>query len=181
MTRRITPMVVLLIAVLVGWMSTSRFVAWGDEVAEAVATMLVYVAPPVTATTGGIDFVECYGCEGLPGTEGFAYGLLALLLAGGPLAFAATIFERRQQQFGATAVPSAWCQTGFVVQGASLAVGSLLVYALVSFAATSGDVVHWSSAAGLIDIFVGVPALFRWRRLQAGSFAAPARPLLKAA
>ena len=33
----------------------------------------------------------------------------------------------------------------------------------------------------IADILFGVPALFRWRRLQAGSFSAPARPLLNAA
>lgn len=78
---------------------------------------------------------------GLPGTEGFAYGLLALLLAGGPLAFASVILERLQQQFGGTAVPAAWCQAGFVLQGTSLVVGSLIVYGFVAHA-TAGEVVH---------------------------------------
>ncbi len=176
-------MVVLLAAGLAVSTLTSHFIAWGDDVAAAVDTMLAFTAPAPTATSGGIDFIEsieCMGCS-LPGTEGVAYGLLALLLAGGPLAFAAVVLERRQQQFGGTAVPASWCQAGVVLQGASLTVGALLVYALVSFAVTSGEMVHWSSAAGLIDIFVGVPALFRWRRLHAGAFAAPAQPLLKAA
>ncbi len=182
MGRRIAALVVLLAAGPSVWTLTSRVATWGDEVAASVDTMLVYAAPATASTAGGLDFVEITECMGgcLPGSQGFAYGLLALLLAGGPLAFASVILERRQQQFGGMAVPTAWGQAGFVLQGASLVVGSLLVYAFVS-QATTGEVVHWSSAAGVTDVLFGVPALFRWRRLQAGAFAAPGRPLLNAA
>lgn len=181
MTRRVALTVVFVVAGLAAWAATSRVTAWGDELATVASTPFAYVAPPAPGTAGGIDFVECLGCDQLPGPEGVGFGLLALLLAGGPLAFVAAICERRQQQFGDGAIPSGWCQTGFVVQAASVAVGALLVAALVTFAATADAGLHWSSAAGFVNIFFGLPALFTWRRLHAAAFAAPARPLIRAA
>ncbi len=180
MTRRIATTVLLPAAGLAVWSLTTRVAAWGGDVAGAVGELMAYVAPPASGAPG-LGFVECLGCHSLPGAAGYAYGMVALLLAGGPLAYAAAIFERRQRQFGGAAVPAAWCQGGFILQVASLAVGALLVYGLVAFAATTGGVVHWSSAAGFVDIMFGVPALFTWRRLQAGAFAAPARRYLEAA
>ncbi|HUU36206.1 MAG TPA: hypothetical protein VMW48_19210 [Vicinamibacterales bacterium] len=180
MTRRIATTVVLLAAGLAIWSVPSRVAALGDEVAGAMGQMMAYVAPPA-GPEGRMDFIECTGCNGRPSTAGLAYGMSALLLAGGPLAFAAALLERRQNRSGGASMPAWWCRTGFLLQGASLAVGSLLVYALVEFAVTTGGVVHWSSAPGFADIIFGIPALFTWRRLQAGACAAPARRYLEAA
>lgn len=181
MTRRVALTVVFVVAGLAAWTATARVEAWSDELSAVVSTLFTYVAPPARDTAGGVDFVECLGCDQLPGPEGVGFGLLALLLAGGPLAFVAAICERRQQQFGDGAIPSSWCQVGFVLQAASIAVGALLLAALLTFAAIADSGLHWSSAAGFVNLFFGVPALFTWRRLQAFAFAAARRPLFKAA
>ena len=168
MTRRLLVPVTLFVVGLATFTLTTRFVAWGDELATSVGEFMAKPPPVPPASGGGIDFVECYGCDNLPGTEGFGLGILALLLAGGPLAFAARLLERRRHDFGVVPVTAAWCQAGFVVQGASLCLAMLIMYAFVTIASPT-EFVHWISATALVDIFAGVPALTAWRRLLAGS------------
>ena len=112
------------------------------------------------------------GCNSLPGVGGYQLGLLFLLLAGGPLAFAARVLERRRNDFGSVGVPAGWCQAGFVVQSASLCLG-VLIASVVLTNAPLEEFVHWITVIALVDVVVGVRALSAWRRLQAATFAEP--------
>lgn len=170
MIRRLLVLVALFAVALGVWTLATRFAVWGDELAISVAGFMAEPPPVPAASDGSIHFVEC--CDSLRGTQGFTFGILALLIAGGPLAFVARVLERRRDAFGVVPVTAASCQAGFIVQGASLCLGVLIVYAFVRLASPVAFV-HWTSATALLDIVAGIPALFEWRRLQAAAFAEP--------
>lgn len=167
MTRRLISVALLCYLGLAAWMLTSRFGAWGDGLAATVEQVVRAwtVTPPLSPSAGGIDFIECFGCDSLPGVEGYALGFLLLLVGGGPLALLGLVLDRLHTTERGR--PAGIGQAALVVQIASVATGALVLYFLLRFAIDARDVLHWVTACALADVAAGVPALAAWRRLMA--------------
>lgn len=163
MTRRLLSAALLGYLALATWMLTSRFTAWGDDLAGTIAGAWAEPPPPAPSA-GGIDFIECFGCDRLPGVEGYAVGVVSLLIGGGPLALLGLVLDRRRTRDQGR--PAGIGQFALVVQIASVASGALVLCVLLRFAVDAGDVLHWVTACAFADVAAGVPALAAWRRLM---------------
>lgn len=160
------------------WQLTAHFIAVGDGLSTIVDRVVrTWPIPLPRETASGIDFIECFGCDPLPGGEGYALGIAFVFVAGGPLALIAWTLQRFAS--AALATSSAWLQAGFILQAASLCLGVPVVGGYLFFA-TPADFVHWAPVCALLDVALGAPALLTWRRLQARAFVAP-RPRLVSA
>lgn len=162
MTRRLLSTALLGYLVLATWMLTSRFTAWGDDLAGTIAG--AWAEPPRSASSaGGIDFIECFGCDALPGVEGVGLVFLLLVVSGGPLALAAVALGHR---LNARERAVRWWQAAFVLQLASAAAGAVVLYGMLHLAPSLADALHWLTGCALLDVVAGAPALVLWRRLQ---------------
>lgn len=178
MARRLLSVALLCYLGLAAWLLTSWFSVWGDDLTATVAQVVRSwtVTPTRSPSAGGIDFIECFGCDSLPGVQGYAAGFLLLLLGGGPLAILGLVLDRRPAH-GHTPAAGLW-QGAFVVQIASVAVGVLVLGLLLQIASDARDVLHWVTACAFADVVAGVPALAAWRRLLARA-GDDARPVLR--
>ena len=179
MTRRLLSVALLGYLALATWMLASRFTAWGDDLSGTVAQVVRSwtVTPPATASSDGIDFIECFGCDALPGVQGYGLAFLLLIVSGGPLALVAARLARGNRHLSRAG--ASWWQAAFVVQMASLAAGALVLYGMWHVAPSLADVLHWITLCALVDVAAGVPALVWWRRLQARAGTQPLRAVFQ--
>lgn len=176
MTRRLLSTALLGYLALATWMLTARFTAWGDDLAGTIAGAWAEPPPPAPAA-GGIDFVECFGCDALPGAQGFGLVFLLLVVSGGPLALAAAALGRCGVDARSRA--ARWWQAAFVVQLASVAAGAVVLYGMLHLAPSLADALHWLTGCAFLDVVAGAPALVLWRRLQPHTAAQPFRAVFQ--
>lgn len=175
MTRRLLSAALLGYLALATWMLTSRFTAWGDDLAGTIAGAWAEPPPPAPSA-GGIDFIECFGCDRLPGVEGVGLVFLLLVVSGGPLALAAVVVGRR---IDARSRAARWWQAAFVVQLASAAAGVMVLYGMLHLAPSLTEALHWLTGCAILDVVAGLPALVVWRRLQPHTAAQPFRAVFQ--
>lgn len=177
--RRVVMLALLLYLVTATATLTARFVTFGDGVSAAVDRVMsrdpIRVgAARVDSTSGnGIDFIECFGCERLlPGAEGFPLALMGFVVAGTPLAFRAFAWRRRRRA-GGPLPGSGVAQFAAVVQATSLALSIWLGPVFLNVLPYD----PWSlvflalGSMAVVNVVLGLPALYAWRELYAEAFA----------
>lgn len=183
--RRVLMPALLLYLTAATWVLTTRFAAWGDDLASTVQQ--VATGPgfrdalvELDSVDGGITFVECMCATGYS-ERGVQLSVAALYFGGTPLALA-TVRLRRRLLEGFDPPPSGLAQMGLMLQAMSLMLTVLVTPLFIIGASLDGV-----SAAGMLfflpgvfNVAFGAPALAEWRRLQTAAFGAP-RPLLRLA
>jgi hypothetical protein len=155
-------------------------VAAGEDLAATVDRVVAHdrhrltdvSLDPPAPETGGIDFIECFGCDPLPGGEGFPLTLLGLVAAGTPLAFRA-FAARRRARAGLPVPDSGVAQNAGVVMAASLVVSTWTGPLLLTVQPhDAGSLVVFAvGAMGIANVVLGLPAVYAWREVYAHAFA----------